>query len=233
MAQRYRSAYVNAHDDEGGPIRVMIVDDHVVVRRGMIGFLELLDDVEIVGQASDGNQAIAVAKEVKPDVILMDIVMPNLDGIGATAEIKKALPATEIVAVTSFLEDEKVFAALQAGAIGYLLKDSEADAVAAAIRSAHRGEVHLHPAVAARLARQLVIPKRSEPEIEPLTEREKEVLRLVAEGLSNQEIANRLVISNRTARTHVSNILAKLGLPSRTQAALYAIKTGLVPDPHP
>ena len=219
-------------DDDNRPIRVLIVDDHVVVRRGMIGFLELLDDIEIVGQAGDGKQAVALAKDLAPDVVLMDIVMPNLDGIGATAEIKKALPNTEIVAVTSFLEDEKIFAALQAGAIGYLLKDSDADAVVAAIRAAYRGEVHLHPAVAARLARQLVLPKRADPDTEPLTEREKEVLRLVAQGLSNQQIADKLVISNRTARTHVSNILAKLNLPSRTQAALYAIKTGLAPDPH-
>ena len=210
------------------PIRVLLVDDHAVVRRGLRGFLELLDDVTVVGEAEDGRQAVAAVDRLEPDVVLMDLVMPELDGIGAIGAIKAARPETEIVALTSFIEEEKVTAALEAGASGYLLKDAEADDVASAVRAAHAGEVHLDPAVARLLAQRM--RARREPElVEPLTDREKEVLGLVGKGLANKEIAYRLGITERTARTHVSNILGKLGLASRTQAALWAVDHKLIP----
>jgi DNA-binding NarL/FixJ family response regulator len=209
-------------------IRVLLVDDHAVVRRGLRGFLELLDDVEVVGEADDGQAGVVAAERLLPDVVLMDLVMPELDGIGAIAAIKAAHPETEIVALTSFIEEEKVTAALEAGASGYLLKDAEADDVAAAIRAAYHGEVHLDPAVARLLAQRMRARKEPEP-VEPLTDREKEVLGLVGKGLANKEIAYRLGITERTARTHVSNILGKLGLASRTQAALWAVENKLVP----
>jgi len=210
-------------------IRLLVVDDHAVVRRGLRGFLELLDDIEIVGEAEDGIQAVAEVGRLRPDVVLMDLVMPRLDGIGAIAAIKQTYPEVEIVALTSFIEEEKVTAALEAGASGYLLKDAEADEVADAIRAAHAGEVHLDPAVSRLLAQRLRERKtRSDPE--PLTERELEVLGLLGKGRSNKEIASELTITERTARTHVSNILGKLGLASRTQAALYAVDHRLVPS---
>ncbi len=209
-------------------IRVMLVDDHAVVRRGLRGFLELLDDIEVVGEAEDGRAAVAAVGRLEPDVVLMDLVMPELDGIGAIAGIKAARPETEIVALTSFIEEDKVTAALEAGAAGYLLKDAEADDVAAAIRDAYAGDVHLDPQVARLLAQRMRARKEPEP-VEPLTEREKEVLGLVGKGLANKEIAYRLGITERTARTHVSNILGKLGLASRTQAALWAVDHKLIP----
>jgi DNA-binding NarL/FixJ family response regulator len=211
------------------PIRVLLVDDHAMVRRGLRGFLELLDDIEIVGEAEDGEQAIEAARELRPDVVLMDIVMPRLDGVAAIAAIKVEQPDVEIVALTSFVEEAKVTAALEAGASGFILKDAEADDVAAAIRSAHDGEVRLDPAVAGMLARR-VRERAASPgsKAEPLTDREQEVLRLVARGLPNKAIAGELGITERTARTHVSNILGKLGLASRTQAALFARDQGLV-----
>jgi DNA-binding NarL/FixJ family response regulator len=220
-------------EGEGAPIRVLLVDDHGIVRRGMRAYLELLDDMEIVGEAGDGQQALDRIALLEPegrlpDVVLMDLLMPRMDGIAATAAIKERYPAIEVVALTSFIEEEKVHAALQAGAAGYLLKDAEADEVASAIRAAHRGEVHLDPAVAKRLMQALRAPKPREA-VEPLTEREREVLVLVAQGRANKEIGRQLGISERTARTHVSNILGKLGLASRTQAALYAVREGLVP----
>jgi DNA-binding NarL/FixJ family response regulator len=192
------------------------------------GFLELLDDVEVVGEADNGQAGVEAASRLTPDVVLMDLVMPELDGIGAIAAIKGARPETEIVALTSFIEEEKVTAALEAGASGYLLKDAEADDVASAIRAAYHGEVHLDPAVARLLAQRMRARKEPEP-VEPLTDREKEVLGLVGKGLANKEIAYRLGITERTARTHVSNILGKLGLASRTQAALWAVENKLVP----
>lgn len=217
---------------ENGPIRVLLVDDHGVVRRGMQAYLAMLDDMEVMGEASDGRQAIERITALEstdrlPDVVLMDLVMPHMDGIAATSAIKERWPQIEIVALTSFIEEEKVQAALQAGAAGYLLKDAEADEVAAAIRAAHRGEVHLDPAVAKRLMQSLRTPKPQEI-VEPLTDREREVLVLVARGETNKEIGRHLGISERTARTHVSNILGKLGLASRTQAALYAVREGIV-----
>jgi DNA-binding NarL/FixJ family response regulator len=208
-------------DGAAGRIKVLIVDDHTVVRRGLRGFFDLLDDIEVVGEAEDGRRAVALVDEVMPDVVLMDIVMPVMDGIAAISEIKARHPDVEIVALTSFIEEERVTAALEAGATGYLLKDAEADDVAVAIRRAQAGEVHLDPQVARMLARRVRNPH---PEHEPLTEREREVLRLVARGHSNKEIAALLDITERTARTHVSNILGKLDLASRTQAALWAIE---------
>jgi DNA-binding NarL/FixJ family response regulator len=205
------------------PIRVLLVDDHSVVRRGLRTFFELVPDIEVVGEAENGQLAVAEAARVKPDVILMDLLMPVMDGLAAIAAIKKAQPEVEIVAVTSFIEEEKVTSALEAGASGYLLKDAEAEEVATAVRAAHAGEVHLDPAVA-RLLAQRMREKRSAPAPpEPLTEREREVLALVGRGASNKEIATALFITERTARTHVSNILGKLGLASRTQAALWAV----------
>lgn len=209
-------------------IRVLIVDDHAVVRRGLRGFFELLDDIEIVGEAEDGERAVALATELAPDVVLMDLLMPVVDGIEATARIKALVPETEIVALTSFIEEERVTAALEAGASGYLLKDADADDVATAVRRAHEGEVHLDPQVARLLAQRLRTRKTAPEPSEPLTEREREVLALVAKGLANKEIAAQLDITERTARTHVSNILGKLDLASRTQAALWAIEHKLV-----
>jgi DNA-binding NarL/FixJ family response regulator len=217
-------------DDQAteAPIRVMLVDDHIVVRRGLRSFFDLLDDIEVVGEAADGREAVARAREVKPDVVLMDLMMPNLDGVGAIAAIKAEQPEIEIVAVTSFIEEAKVTSALEAGASGYLLKDSEAEEVAAAVRAAFHGEITLDPQVQ-RLLAQRMRERKQEPEpVEPLTERELEVLRELGKGTSNKEIATALFITERTARTHVSNILAKLGLASRTQAALYAVEHKLL-----
>jgi len=213
--------------DEEGPIRVLLVDDHAVVRRGLRGFLELLKDFDVVGEAENGREGVAAADRLVPDVILMDLLMPEMGGLEAIATIKQAHPEIEIVAVTSFIEEEKVTTALEAGASGYLLKDAEAEEVAQAIRAAYHGEVHLDPAVSRLLAQRLRQRKEADP-VEPLTAREKEVLSQLAKGASNKEIAYGLGITERTARTHVSNILGKLALASRTQAALYAVEHKLV-----
>jgi DNA-binding NarL/FixJ family response regulator/class 3 adenylate cyclase len=213
--------------EEEGPIRVLLVDDHSVVRRGLRGFLELLKDFDVVGEAENGREGVAAADRLVPDVVLMDLLMPEMGGLEAIAAIKQAHPEIEIVAVTSFIEEEKVTTALEAGASGYLLKDAEAEEVAQAIRAAYNGEVHLDPAVSRLLAQRMRARKDAEP-VEPLTAREKEVLTQLAKGASNKEIAYELGITERTARTHVSNILGKLGLASRTQAALYAVEHKLV-----
>jgi DNA-binding NarL/FixJ family response regulator len=216
------------------PIRVLLVDDHAMVRRGMRDFLSLHGDLEIVGEAADGAAAIEQAAALRPDVVVMDLLMPGVDGIDATARIKAADPDVEIVVITSFVEEARIVAALEAGASGFLLKDAEADELAAAIRAAASGEVHLDPAVAGIVARRM----RSRPggvagggsdedALGSLTARERDVLGAVARGLSNRAIADELGITERTARTHVSNILAKLGLTSRTQAALLAVQHGL------
>jgi len=209
---------------ETGKIRVLLVDDHAVVRTGLRTFFDLLDDIEVVGEAGDGSEGLSLARTTKPDVILMDLVMPVMDGLTAIGRIKAELPETEIVALTSFVEEEKVTAALEAGASGYLLKDAQADEVAAAVRAARAGEVHLDAAVARLLAQRMRDKRSGREPVEPLTDRERDVLRLVGQGMSNKEIAAALFITERTARTYVSNILGKLGLASRTQAALYAVE---------
>ena len=211
-------------------IRVLLVDDHGVVRRGLRGYLELLEDIEVIGEADNGLTGVELSAALAPDVVLMDLVMPQLDGIAAIGRIKAAQPQVQVVALTSFIEEEKVIAALEAGASGFILKDAEADDVAAAIRAAHNDEVHLDPA-AARILAKGMRTRSAAPAVDPLTERELEVLALVGRGLSNKEIATDLGITERTARTHVSNILGKLGLASRTQAALYAVDRKLVTGP--
>ena len=219
---------------EASPIQVLLVDDHSVVRRGIEAYLEVVDDIEMLGQAATGREALERIAELEtagqpPDVVLMDIIMPEMDGIAATAAIKQRWPEIEVVALTSFIEEDKIHGALQAGAIGYLLKDAAAAEVAGAIRAAHEGQMRLDPAVARRLSESLRAPRQSAP-VEPLTERERDVLTLVAEGKANKEIARELGIGDRTVRTHVTSILGKLGLVSRTQAAIYAVREGLVPE---
>ena len=210
---------------EGTPIRVLLVDDHAVVRMGLRSFFDMLQDIDVVGEASDGSEGVAMARRLKPDVVLMDLLMPNMDGVTAIGRIKAEMPETEIVTMTSFIEEEKVTAALEAGASGYVLKDAEADEVATAIRAAFAGEVHLDPAVARLLAQRMRQKKDPVEELaEPLTDRERDVLRLLGQGRSNKEIGAELFITERTARTYVSNILGKLGLASRTQAALWAVE---------
>lgn len=206
-------------------IRVLIVDDHIVVRQGLRMFLELDPDITIVGEATNGAEALSLARETRPDVVVMDLLMPVMSGIEATAAIRKELPETEVLALTSVLEDLAVFEALRAGAIGYLLKDTDAPELRRAIQSAADGQVQLSPQVATQLLRDVRAPGSPET----LTEREREVLGLLARGQSNKEIARVLQIGETTAKTHVKNILAKLGVASRTQAAIYAIRVGLVP----
>ena len=205
-------------------IRVLLADDHAVVRQGLRMFLSLDPELEIVGEAADGAEAVRLAHELKPEVVLMDLVMPVMDGITAIAAIRRELPDTEVIALTSVLEDEKVIGAVKAGAIGYLLKDTQAEELRRAIKAAAAGQVQLSPQAAARLMREVKAPESPET----LTERETEVLRLLAQGKANKEIAQALGIGEKTVKTHVSNILAKLGVPSRTQAALYAVRIGLV-----
>ena len=207
--------------NDTAPIRVLIVDDHAVVRTGLKVFLDLQPDIEVVGEAADGTEGVAMARRLEPDVMLMDLLMPNMDGVTAIGRIKAERPETEIVTMTSFIEEEKVTSALEAGASGYVLKDAEAEEVAAAVRAAYAGEVHLDPAVARLLAQRMRDRKSPKDELaEPLTDREKDVLRLLGQGMSNKDIGATLFITERTARTYVSNILGKLGLASRTQAAL-------------
>jgi two-component system, NarL family, response regulator LiaR len=211
-------------------IDVLIVDDHQIVRQGLRNFLELNSDIRVVGEAGDGISAQKAAAELQPQVILMDLVMPEMDGITATAEIKKTHPSIKIIALTSFTEDDKVIPAIQAGASGYLLKDVTPDDLVEAIRAAARGEVRLHPDVTRKLMEQVSKPAetRKDPFPKEITDREKEVIRLVANGRSNQEIADELFISEKTVKTHMSNILSKLELDDRTQLAIYAIKNGLL-----
>ena len=217
-------------DAAPGRIRVLIVDDHAMVRRGMRDFLDLHDDLEVVGEAADGLQALALTDALLPDVVVMDLLMPGMDGIAATAELKARHPTIEVVVITSFIEEDRITAAIEAGASGFLLKDAEADDLAGAIRSARAGEVYLDPAVAGIVARRMRTsgettgPAGSEAAVASLTARERDVLACVARGLSNRAIAEELGMAERTARTHVSNILAKLGLTSRTQAALFAVE---------
>jgi NarL family two-component system response regulator LiaR len=209
------------------PIRVMIADDHAIVRKGIGALLKTEPDIEVVGEAQDGKQAIAEASRLQPDVILMDLVMPEVDGIAAIQHIAAHQTEVRILVLTSFATDDKIFPAIKAGALGYLLKDSGPQELVQAIRQVCQGESFLHPLVARKLLQELSQPPAQPPTPDPLTGREVEVLRLVAQGYSNQEIAARLTISEATVRTHMSNILAKLHLASRTQAALYALREGL------
>ena len=209
-------------------IRVLIADDHAVVREGLRALIENQADMVLVGEAEDGMEAVLKAQSLQPDVLLLDLVMPHKDGIEAIREIKVENPEAHILVLTSFEEDDKVFPAITAGALGYLLKDSSPQELLEAIRSVHRGESSLHPAIAVKLIRELSQPSDLPPTGEPLTERELDVLRLVAQGLSNQEISNKLDISDRTVGTHISHILHKLHLANRTQMALYALREGLV-----
>ena len=206
-------------------IRILIADDHSIVRQGLRMYMGLDPEIEIVGEACNGAEALELTHQLHPDVVLMDLLMPVMDGIAATAAIRRELPDTEVVALTSVLEDTSVVEAVRAGAIGYLLKDTEAHELLRAIKAAAAGQVQLAPSAAARLMCEVRTPEKSR---EALTDRETDVLRLLAKGRSNKEIAQHLNIGEQTVKTHVSHVLNKLGVPSRTQAALYAIRTGLV-----
>lgn len=208
-------------------IRVLLADDQAIIRKGVRALLSTAPGIEVVGEAENGVRAANLALRLRPDVILMDLVMPGGDGIEAIRRITDAWPEARILVLTSYSTDDKVLPAIKAGALGYLLKDSEPEELEAAIRQVHRGESSLHPAIARKLLQEIASPPSDKPAREPLTEREVEVLQLVARGHSNREIADKLVISEATVRTHVSNILAKLHLASRTQAALYALRKGL------
>jgi DNA-binding NarL/FixJ family response regulator len=205
-------------------IRVLIVDDHSVVRRGLRMFLEDDPAIDIIGEAADGEEAVLLATESRPDVVLMDLLLPKLDGITATERIRQALPDTQVIALTSVLEDASVVGAVKAGAIGYLLKNAEADELLSALHAAADGQVRLSPEASKRLMHEVRAPQS--PEV--LTERETEVLRLVAKGKANKEIARELKVSEHTVKSHVHSVLAKLGVLSRTQAAMYAARIGLV-----
>ncbi len=209
-------------------IRVLIVDDHTIVRKGIRALLAEIAGIEVVGEADNGQEAIAQAETLHPDVILMDLAMPKMDGIEATRQIKTSQPESRILVMTSFAADDKVFPAIKAGAVGYLLKESAPEDLVQAIRQIHRGESSLHPTIARKVLQEITHPSGQPPTPNPLTEREAEVLRLVAQGLSNQDIARKLNISDPTVRTHVSNIMSKLHLATRIQAALYALREGLV-----
>ena len=211
------------------PISVLLIDDHRVVRQGLRDFLELQDDIEVVGEAGSGEEGVKAVQDKLPDVVLMDMVLPGIDGVEATRRIKSASPSTQVIVLTSFTDDDKVFPAIKAGAISYLLKDVQPEELAKAIRAAQRNEAVLHPEVAAKLMQEFNAPRPAENSAEQLTEREMDVLRLIARGKSNKEIADTLIISEKTVKTHVSNILSKLHLADRTQAASYALRQRLVP----
>ena len=209
------------------PIRILIADDHAIVREGLRSLIATEPGMELLGEASDGIQAVDKTRALQPDVILLDMMMPRKDGLGAINDIIKENPNARILVLTSFAEDEKVFPAIKAGALGYLLKDSSPQELLQAIRNVYHGEASLHPTIARKLMRELNQPATLPPTTDPLTEREVEVLRLVAQGLSNDEVAEKLVVSERTVRTHVSHILDKLHLANRTQMALYAVREGI------
>ncbi len=211
------------------PITVLLADDHAIVREGVRAFLDAQPDIQVIGEAGTGEEAVQLATELVPDVVLMDLLMPGMDGVEATRRICRASPHTQVVILTSYHEDEHIFPAIKAGALSYLLKEVQADELAEAVRRAARGEAILHPSVAARVVQELHGSRRQE--LNPFTdlsERELEVLRLIADGLDNASIAERLVISEKTVKTHVSNILSKLHLADRTQAAVYAWRSGVV-----
>jgi NarL family two-component system response regulator LiaR len=208
-------------------IRVLITDDHDIVRKGLTVLLATERDIKVVGEAKDGLEAVEKAGSLKPDVVLMDLMMPQMDGIEATRRITGAHPQVRILVLTSFAADDKVFPAVKAGALGYLLKDSSPEELVEAIHRVARGEPSLEPAIARKVLQEISHPGKEKPTSDPLTERELEVLRLISQGLSNKEIAAKIFIAEWTVRTHVSNILGKLQLASRTQAALYALRSGL------
>ena len=208
-------------------IRVLIADDHAILRKGIRALLGTEPDIEVVGETSDGLETVVQAEALRPDVILMDLVMPEMDGIEATRRITAEQPGVRILVLTSFAADDKVFPAIKAGALGYILKDSGPAELVQAIHQVHQGQPSLGPSIALKMLQELAHPSQQPPTPDPLSEREMEVLRLLAQGKSNREIADQLVITELTVRTHVSNILGKLHLASRTQAALYALKEGL------
>jgi NarL family two-component system response regulator LiaR len=208
-------------------IRLLVVEDQSIVRKGICALLEQVDDIDVIGEAADGEEAVAQAKILNPDVILIDLVMPKMDGITAIQHIIAEQPGMRIMALTSFVAEDKVFPAIKAGAMGYLLKDSEPEALITAIRNVNRGEPSLHPTVAKMMLAELSQPAKQPLTPDPLTEREEDVVRLVAQGLSNRQIADQLFIGEATVRTHVGNILNKLHLANRVQATLYALRVGL------
>ncbi len=210
-------------------ISVLLIDDHRVVRQGLRDFLELQDDIEVVGEAGSGEEGVEMARDLLPDVVLMDLVMSGIDGVEATRRLKGVSPTSQVIVLTSFTDDDKVFPAIKAGAISYLLKDVSPEDLAHAIRAARRNEAVLHPEVASKLMQEFSTPRVAEAPVEQLTEREMDVLRLIARGMSNKEIADKLIISEKTTKTHVSNILSKLHLADRTQVAIYALRKRLVP----
>ena len=209
------------------PIRVLIVDDHSVVREGLRAFLELQAGLEVVGEAADGEEAIEAGARLRPDVILMDLVMPQLGGVAAMRRLREQVPGARIIVLTSFLDDDKLLPALRSGAAGYLLKNAEPHEIARAVRAAHAGEALLDPVVAARLVETLAADDGQEP-LDRLTPREREVLVLIGRGYSNKRIANELELSEKTVKTHVGHVLAKLGVTDRTQAAVVAVRAGIV-----
>lgn len=208
-------------------IRVLIVDDHAIVRKGIKALLAETDDIQVVGEAGNGLEAIQLSKEFEPDVILMDLLMPNMDGIEATRQITSQQHKVHVLVLTSFVGDEKIFPAIKAGALGYLLKDSEPPELIRSIYRVHRGEPSLHPSIARKIMKEIRDEPVVNPTPKPLTARELDVLQLVVKGLSNDEIAARLVIAEVTVRTHLSHLLAKLHLANRVQATLYALREGL------
>jgi NarL family two-component system response regulator LiaR len=207
---------------------VLIADDHPVVRHGLRAFLQLQEDLDIVGEAGDGVEAVAQTKKLQPHVVLLDLVMPRLDGIDAIRQIREASPSAKVIVLTTFAEDEKVFPAVRAGAAAYLLKDVEPRELAEAIRTVNSGQGLLHPSITTKLMKEFAGGEEREDALEALTDREMDVLRLIAQGKSNREIAREFVLSEKTVKTHVSNILAKLHLADRTQAALFAVRNRLV-----
>ena len=210
-------------------IGVLIVDDHAVVRKGLRTLLELHEDIEVVGEASNGLESVEQTRQLLPDVVLMDLLMPEMDGIEATRRIRSLSPSTKVIILTTFAEDDKVFPSIKAGALGYLLKDVSPADLIKAIQGAHRGEAQLNPEIAKKLMDEFSA-RPDKPTSDELTERELEVLRIIARGRSNREIATELVLSEKTVKTHVSNILSKLHLSDRTQAAIYALRKGLVQE---
>lgn len=208
-------------------IKLLVVDDQNIVRKGIRALLEQVDDIDVIGEASNGEEAVAQAKRLQPDVILMDLMMPKMDGITAIREIQAGQLPARIIALTSFVTEDKVFPAIKAGAMGYLLKDSEPEDLITAIRKVNRGEPSLHPIVAKMVLAELGQPVKQPLTPEPLTQREVDIIRLVAQGLSNRQIAEQLVIGEATVRTHVGNVLNKLHLANRVQATLYALREGL------